>query len=391
MQAIDGFGLPLGWSRLVTGRPVWSEPVSEWSRVELRTIRPRIADVAREAGVSKTAVSFAFNSPDRLAPETAIRIREIAEQLGYTPHPVARMLTQRQTLTIGVLTPQALSVIFSNPFFGAFSEGVARAAEESGYALHFISPLHGSLAGAMSRATVDGVVAIGLSDDHPEVEQIRRAGVPIVLVDSTALPEHGSVEIDDVGGARAAAEHLIGLGHRNVLVIGVEPPAPSVAIDPDGVTSRRLRGYREAFTAAGLEIPDESVVVGPASIDGGIAALNRAWEDGMRPTAVLAMSDAMAIGAMRALRDMRLTIPGDVSVIGFDDIDLAPHVDPPLTTVHQPIRRKGEEAVRLLLAVVQRRELSSPEHRRLETRLIVRGSTGPAPPEARWEVAGAND
>ncbi len=201
-------------------------PRREWSRVELRTIRPRIADVAREAGVSKTAVSFAFNSPDRLAPETALRIREIAEQLGYTPHPVARMLTQRQTLTIGVLTPQALSVIFSNPFFGAFSEGVAGAAEESGYALHFISPLHGSLAGAMSRATVDGVVAIGLSDDHPEVEQIRRAGVPIVLVDSTALPEHGSVEIDDVGGARAAAEHLIGLGHRNVLVIGVEPPAP---------------------------------------------------------------------------------------------------------------------------------------------------------------------
>ncbi len=359
--------------------------------MEVRTIRPRIADVAREAGVSKTAVSFAFNSPDRLAPETAVRIRAIADQLGYTPHPVARMLTQRQTLTIGVLTPQALSVVFSNPFFGAFTEGVAGAAEESGYALHFISPLHGSLAGAMSRATVDGVVAIGLSDDHPEVEQIRRAGVPIVLVDSTALPEHGSVEIDDVGGARAAAEHLIGLGHRKVLVIGVEPPAPSRGMDPDGVTSRRLRGYREAFAAAGMEIPDNCVVVGPASIDGGIAALNHAWDDGMRPTAVLAMSDAMAIGAMRALRDMRLTIPGDVSVVGFDDIDLAPHVDPPLTTVHQPIRRKGEEAVRLLLTVVQRRASASPEHRRLETRLIVRGSTGPAPPEAHEEVAGAND
>jgi len=301
------------------------------------------------------------------------------------------MLSQRETLTIGVLTPQALSVIFSNPFFGAFSEGVAVAAEASGYALYFISPLHGSLARAMSRATVDGVVAIGLSDDHPEVEQIRRAGVPIVLVDSTALPEHGSVEIDDVGGARAAAEHLIGLGHRNVLVIGVEPPAPELAIDPDGVTSRRLRGYREAFAAVGIDIPDESVVVGPASIDGGIAALNRAWEDGMRPTGVLAMSDAMAIGAMRALRDMRLSIPRDVSVVGFDDIDLAPHVDPPLTTVHQPIRRKGEEAVRLLLAVVQRRELTSPEHRRLETRLIVRGSTGPAPLETQREVAGAND
>ena len=155
--------------------------------MEPRTMRPRIADVAREAGVSKTAVSFAFNSPDRLSSDTAERIRRVAEELGYSPNPVARMLSQGETLTIGVLTPQALSVIFSNPFFAAFSEGVAVAAEESGYALYFISPLHGSLARAMSRATVDGVVAIGLSDDHPEVEQIRRAGVPIVMVDSTAL------------------------------------------------------------------------------------------------------------------------------------------------------------------------------------------------------------
>jgi DNA-binding LacI/PurR family transcriptional regulator len=346
--------------------------------VHQRHVRPRIADVAREAGVSKTAVSFAFNSPDRLAPETAIRIREVAEHLGYTPHPVARMLTQRQTLTIGLLTPQALSVIFSNPFFGAFSEGVALAAEEHGYALHFISPVHGSLARALGRATVDGVVAIGLSDDHPEVEQIRRAGVPIVLVDSTALPEHGSIEVDDMGGARAAAEHLISLGHRNVLVICVEPPAPSTTLDPDGVTGRRLRGYRDAFAGADVVIGDERVVVGPASIEGGVAALRRAWDDGLRPTAVLAMSDAMAIGAMRALRDLGLDVPGDVSVVGFDDIDLAPHVDPPLTTVHQPIRRKGEEAVRLLLSVVEKHPAKA-EHRRLDTRLIVRGSTGPPP------------
>jgi LacI family transcriptional regulator len=140
-----------------------------------------------------------------------------------------------------------------------------------------------------------------------------------------------------------------------------------------------LRGYRAAFAAIGVDIPDDRVVVGPASIDGGIAAMTGAWEDGLRPTAVLAMSDAMAIGAMRALRDLRLDVPGDVSVVGFDDIDLSPHVDPPLTTVHQPIRRKGEEAVRALLTVVERRGQASPEHRRLETRLIVRGSTGPVP------------
>jgi alanine racemase len=171
--------------------------------VSERTGRPRIADVAREAGVSKTAVSFAFNAPDRLAPETASRIREVADALGYRPHPVARMLTQRHTLSLGVLTPQALSVIFSNPFFGAFSEGVALAAEESGYGMTFISPVHGSLARAVSRATVDGVVAIGLSERHPEVEQVRQAGLPMVLVDSTALQDLPSVDVDDEGGARS--------------------------------------------------------------------------------------------------------------------------------------------------------------------------------------------
>src|SRR5688500_14048174 len=241
------------------------------------------------------------------------------------------MLTQRQTMTIGVLTPQALSVIFSNPFFGAFSEGVALAAEEHGYGLHFISPLHGSLARAMSRATVDGVVAIGLSDGHPEVEQIRRARLPIVLVDSTALPEHGSIEIDDVGGARAAAEHILSLGHRDVLVLGVEPPAADLGgPDPDGVTGRRLRGCPEAVAA---------------------------WAAGLRPTAVRAMAEALAIGPGRARRGLRLGVPGDDSVVGFDDIELAPHAPRPVATVHQPSRRQGEEAVRLLLSVVERRVL----------------------------------
>ncbi len=350
--------------------------------MEQRT-RPRIGDVAREAGVSKTAVSFAFNSPGRLAPDTATRIRAVAERLGYRPDPVARMLTQRQTMTIGVLTPQPLSVIFSNPFFGAFSEGVAAVAEELGYGLHFIAPLHGSLAGAMNRATVDGVVAIGLSDDHPDVEHIRRAGLPIVLVDSTALPEYDSIEIDDAGGAKAAADHLIALGHRNVLVVAVEPPAPSIGVDPDGVMGRRLRAYRDAFRAVGVELPDDHLLVGPATIDGGLVAVRRALEGGLRPTAVLAMSDVVAIGAMRAIRESGLRVPDDISVVGFDDIDIAPHVDPPLTTVHQPMRRKGEEAVRLLLTVVERRDPATPEHRRLQTRLVVRGSTGPVPPAGR--------
>ena len=340
--------------------------------------RPRIADVAREAGVSKTAVSFAFNSPERLSPDTATRIRAVADSLGYRPHPVARMLTQRRTRTLGVLTPQALSIVLANPFFATFSEGVAAAAEEAGYGLLFVSPVHGSLARAVGRATVDGFVAIGLSEEHPEVGQIRKADLPIVLVDSAAFPEHNAVDVDDEGGARSAAEHLLALGHRDFLVIGVEPPPPGSKADFGGVLGRRLAGFRAALEDAGVAFPDDRVVVGPASVDGGAACFSRTWEDGLRPTAVLAMSDVMAIGAIRDACRRGLVVPDDLSVVGFDDIELASYVQPPLTTVHQPIRRKGEEACRLLLAAIERRE-TRPVHRRLETRLIVRASSGPAP------------
>jgi alanine racemase len=347
--------------------------------VEERTgRRPRIADVAREAGVSKTAVSFAFNSPDRLAPDTAIRIRTVADSLGYRPHPVARMLTQRRTRLLGVLTPHPLSLTFSNPFFGAFSEGVALAAEREGYALHFISPLQGSLAHAMGRAVVDGVVAVGLSSHHPEVEPLRSAGLPLVMVDSSALPDLPSVDVDDEGGARLAAQHLLTLGHRDLLVVAIEQLTPGTLRDFEGVGVRRLRGYGEAFAAAGLEPSDWAVVAAPPTIEGGIAAMRRAWEDGLRPTGVVVMSDAMAIGVLRAARELDLRVPADLSVVGFDDIDISQHTNPPLSTVHQPIREKGETAIRMLLSIVERRDLR-PAPIRLETRLMVRESTGPVP------------
>ena len=349
--------------------------------MERRTRRPRIADVAREAGVSKTAVSFAFNSPERLAAGTATRIREVAESLGYRPNPVARLLTQPRTLTIGILTPQALAVTFSNPFFAEFSEGVAQTAERLGYALHFISPLHGSLALAVGRATVDGVVAIGLSSGHPELGQIQTAGLPMVLVDTDDLPGHSSVVVDDEGGARAAAEHLLGLGHRDVVVLAIEGPEGSAdpgMADESGVTARRLRGYRAAFDAASVPLPATRIVAGHATIEGGVEAFRLAWAAGHRPTALLAMSDAMAIGAMSAARDLGVLVPRDLSIVGFDDVDVAAHVEPPLTTVHQPIREKGAEAARLLLADIERRDPPT-ERRRLPTRLVVRGSTGPPP------------
>jgi DNA-binding LacI/PurR family transcriptional regulator len=349
--------------------------------------RPTIADVAEAAGVSKTAVSFAFNRPDRLAPDTAVRIRSVAETLGYRPHPVARMLTQGRTRSIGVLTPQALSVIFENPYFGSFTAGVAAAAEASGYALHFISPLHGSLAGAIDRATVDGVVAVGLSAHHPEVEQIRRAGLPMVLVDSTALPSQPAIEVDDEGGARLAAEHLLGLGHRRFVVLAIEPSDRSDIDEPDGVPARRLRGYRSALAAAGVDLAEQAVLTSPSTIPGGAASFAETWDAGQRPTAVLAMSDAIAVGAMRAARERSLAVPTDLSVVGFDDVELARFADPALTTIHQPIARKGEQAVELLLAILEGRN-GPDQHQILATRLVVRASTGPVPDAVRRTTEG---
>jgi DNA-binding LacI/PurR family transcriptional regulator len=339
--------------------------------------RATIADVAEAAGVSKTAVSFAFNNPGRLNVDTASRIMQVADSLGYRPDPVARMLTQRRTGTIGVLTPQALAATFANPFFGTFSAGVAGVAEEAGYALQFISPLHGSLTRSIARATVDGFVAIGLAADHPEIEQIRRSGLPMVTVDSGPFVEHPSLDVDDEGGAAAAADHVLDLGHRDVVVLGIERPEHA-AEETEGVVARRLRGYRRAFADRGLSLTTSDVFVDHATIDGGFAAIGRAWEAGRDPSAVLAMSDGMAIGVLRAARERSLRVPADVSVVGFDDIELAQSTDPPLTTVHQPVRGKGEEAVRLLLAAIEGRGQPSG-HRRLATHLVIRASTGPAP------------
>ena len=345
--------------------------------MEQVTRRVTIADVASRAGVSKTAVSFAFNSPDRLNQATASRILGIAAELGYRPDPVARMLTQRRTGAIGVLTPQDLSVIFTNPFFGAFSAGIAGVAEEQGFGLHFISPLHGSLTRAIHRAIVDGVVAIGLTDDHPEIDEIRRARLPMVLVDADTTDHVASLDVDYEGGARSAARHLLDLGHRDIAILAIDGPL-SNPHPGGGVVGRRLRGYQGALAEAGIVVADDEIATGPASIEGGRAAFGRLWDAGRRPTAVLAMSDAMAIGAIQAIHERGARVPADVSVVGFDDVDLAASTDPPLTTVHQPVRGKGEEAVRMLLAVIGGRQ-PAPGHRRLETSLVVRSSTGPRP------------
>jgi DNA-binding LacI/PurR family transcriptional regulator len=368
-----------GWA--TGGRTVQEEP----GLGKASDQRVGIADVAREAGVSKSAVSFAFNSPDRLSVETATRIRDVADRMGYRPHPVARMLSAGHTTTIGILSPQALGQVFANPFFALFAEGVASVTEQHGFGLLLISPLHGSLARALERATVDGVVALGLDERHPELGSIRLAGLPVVVVDSPAWTGHGAVLVDDEGGARLAAEHVLGLGHRDILVLGVEPAVGET--DDEGMAGRRLAGYYTAFEAAGVALSQERIVRPPATIEGGEAAFFRVWSRGDRPTAVLCMSDAAAAGALAAARRLGVRVPEELSIVGFDDLPLTRFTDPPLTTVHQPVRRKGEAAASMLLEALRRPSAHDLDRVLvLETRLVVRRSTAAPSGDRSQEV-----
>ena len=315
-------------------------------RVTVRR-RATIVDVARAAGVSPSAVSFAFNDPSQLHAATVARIRDIAGELGYAANPHARALLSRRTGVIGVLVPQRLASVFENPFFAAFFAGAGQALDAHGVALLVVSPLDGSLADAFARSPVDGFVIVGLNEDHHEVAPLRKRRVPFVVVDGDAR-EVPSVNIDDEVGAHAAVVELTGRGHRDLLFLSFETPIAHLDDPHYGVGGRRLAGYRRAMAEAGLPWRPDWLLPCVASIDGGASAFARAWDLGARPTAVVAVSDAMALGAVREAGVRGLRVPADLEVIGFDDVPIASLARPALSTVHQPIIEKGRAAAELL-------------------------------------------
>ena len=333
--------------------------------------RVTIHDVAGKAGVSTAAVSHAFNDPERLRATTVTRILDAARELGYAPNPHARALHSQRVGALGVLFPQPIATVFANPFFASFLEGIGSVTDERGIGLLTVTPLGGSLERAIAAAPVDGFVIIGLDERHAEVAPLRKRGVPFVVVDGDAETA-SSVNVDDEGGAYAAANLLLDRGHRKILVLTFH--APPDELDKDlGVRGRRLRGYRRAFVDHGLALGDDAIVRTFVTLAGGDTAFAKAWADGVRPTAVLAASDIMAIGAMRAAKRLGREVPKDLEVIGFDDIPLAAASDPALTTVHQPITEKGRVATRLLI-----RELDEGGPRErivLPTELLLREST----------------
>lgn len=334
--------------------------------------RTTIRDVARAADVSPAAVSQALNAPARLRPATVERIVSVARDLGYAPNPHARALHSRRIGVIGVLVPQSIERIFANPFFAMFFSGVGMTTDQLGIGLLAVSPIGTSLQRALAAAPVDGFVIVGLNEDHEEVAPLRARGVPFVIVDGDAT-HASSVNAEDELGTYASAAYLLDRGHRDVCVLGFEPPAAHLGDPPYGVGWRRQRGVMRAFVDRGLRWSDGLLVPTPATFAGGEATFGRLLDSGRRPTAVLAVSDAMAIGALRAADARGVRVPEDLEVVGFDDIPQASLTRPALSTVRQPIVEKGRRAAQLLIAGI---EEGGPAQRvLLPAELVLRDTT----------------
>ena len=324
-----------------------------------------IKDVARELGLSVATVSRALSRPELLRRETRERVIGVVERLGYRPNLLARGLRRGQTRAILIVVPTL------SPFFLEIFAGAEQVTREAGFAL-----LLGNGAGDPERekacfdqvasGQADGIIL--LTGVLPaEYAQGKYPLPPLVTVLET-LPRHASIPVirtDHRSGATEATWHLIELGHRRIAHIAGRKRVPSSA--------RRIEGYREALAAAGLVSAPELIHPGDFSMQSGAEGMEQLLQLEEPPTAVLCGNDEMAFGAIRTLHARGLSVPGDVSIVGFDDQNMAEFYSPPLTTVHIPRHELGRRAALELIERLEGRTVS-PEIV-LPTRLVIRGST----------------
>jgi DNA-binding LacI/PurR family transcriptional regulator len=326
-----------------------------------------IRDVARQANVSTATASRALRGLPSVTADTRARVECAAAELDYVVPFNASSLASGRTNSIGVVAP-----FMSRWFFGTVITGAERVLRDAGldvvlYGICDADSRTRLFDQMPMRRRVDAVLVLCLPLDDDELAALRQLQVPIVFV-GTRVEGFSSVRIEDYTASKRAVEHLIELGHDRIGLIGDDDPAPFGFTTP----GQRRRGYLSALDAAGITPLPEWQAVGGFTAAGGEAAMGRLLDAATPPTAVFALSDEMAYGALRALRCRALSAPRDVSLIGFDDHELAAVLD--LTTVAQPVAEQGSEAARLLLAEL--RGNAGPRDVVVPTELVVRASTG---------------
>jgi len=340
--------------------------------------RITLQTLADALGVSRTTVSNAYNRPDQLAPELRAAILEKAAELGYAgPDPAARRLRSGKRRAVALMFSARLSYAVTDPAAIALLQGLTEATEAKGYELLLLPGQRGTGVEVESvrEAVVGAFCLYCMPDDHPALKAALDRRLPVVVVDEPRLPGTFFIGIEDRAGARAAAEHLRALGHEHVAVIvdrlrddRTGDRIIDAARIADGyyrVSRERIAGYFEGL--GGAVTVYETIENEPAAGGRGAEALLALSP---RPTALLCASDQLALGAIEVIRAAGLEVPGDVAVIGYDDVPDAARAG--LTTVHQPLLEKGREAGRLLLEPNTEREVILP------VELVVRGSTDPA-------------
>lgn len=352
-------------------------------------MRPTLQTVADAVGVSRSTVSNAYSNPDQLSTELRERIFEVARQIGYPgPNPAARTLRRGRAGAIGVLFTDSLPYAFIDPYAVQFLRGISEAAERYDSGLLLVPLAGDEKAGvhAVQNAAVDGFCVYCVPEWHWATSAIRARGLPIVTSEQhdSSRPDMFYVGIDERAAARAAAAHLVALGHRRVALLSdyVVPERVNALVtiaSPEEVryytAGERLRGFRDAFAEAGVAWADISVLSAAGnSREHGARAAAYALDRADRPTAVLAATDLLALGVLDALAVRGLRAGHDVSVTGFDDI--ADAASAGLTTIRQDPIERGRRSGELLLDPPD-----DPAQRRvvLPTELVVRASTGPAP------------
>jgi DNA-binding LacI/PurR family transcriptional regulator len=350
--------------------------------------------VARAVGVSPTTVSNAYNRPHKLTPALRERILGAARDLGYPgPNPAARSLRRGRAGSIGLLFGEALTYVFQDPGAVEFLRGLAEGTARHNNVLQLIAALDvdgQEGASLLANAIVDGLVVWSLPERHPLLRLARERNIPLVIHGSPRLAGIPFVGIDDRAAAQAAAEHLLQLGHRSLAVISF-PFGPSRRArhrDPAKlgrpgyrVTRERLAGYQAAANAATPQPAALGIYeVAVNSRDEGHRAALALLQATPRPTAVLAMSDELAIGVLAAARELDLRVPHDLSVLGWDDSPSARASDPALTTVSQSLHDQGRTCARLLISATRGEIVANDLVHLAPWRLITRDSTGSPPP-----------
>lgn len=331
--------------------------------------KPTIRDVAQAAGVSINTVSRALNDKPDVNPETKRQILEAARSLKYKPNKLARGLRSNKTGVIGVIVAD-----IANPFFSAVVKGMGKAARELGYSIILQDTgedyaIEEEAVRIMQAEQVDGVLISPVQTDKRSVLMLEESGMPFVLVARYFSDlDADYVAADDVQGGFLATSHLLERGHRKIGLIN-GPPFNSSARE-------RFQGYKNALSKHGMPLDEALITSGALTMEDGYSharALLANESVRLRPTALFAFSDYVALGAMQAIQEAKLQIPEDIAVVGYDDIDFAFCLETPLTTVRVPKRRIGEELVTLLERKMSGEECH--EHLKLPVELVIRQSS----------------